>query len=1085
MRAIIICFLVFTFSSVFSQEIENLPVTLPGKDITIDSALAIMQRQQSMVFSYSSNELKNKVIHFSKLRLTVIEIVQKISEEADVNYKIQGNKILFIPKKKKYIIRGIIMDGKTGEKLPGANVLIKNSAFGVSSDNNGYYQLQLEAGEYELSYSYVGYEPVEKTVKLASETEMSVSLTALISNVDEVRVTRQRNFWRNLENGRNITSLDSRKLETLNSNNASDILQARVSGVWSTQSSGAPGDHQKVRIRGVNSIFGCTDPLYIINGVAVPIVNMRSLGIADLNVYDIENITVLKDASSNAIYGFQGGNGVIIIDTKHEKEQQINFSTKVGVQRVNKKYDLMNTKDFLSALDTAAFKRVNQIRKFYPVYNENLISTDWQDVVFQDGVVNEYQLSGSGKLGGNYLYLSGNYFTQKGIIENSNYKRYTFSANVGRNITRKLSAELNVRSSYQNNENNLDAYKGNNLLIEGINKSPLLHSTPDSFYFWPQNPEIVQRRNPQRIFYNYSIIGGYPTSKTPTDSLIKYNNNSLKVVSHAVDIKAKYSIMDNFYINAVSSVTFRRNSYQSDIKAGNYFQYNTMKSTENYLLFNQQINFNYQKNINKHEFQITSGYRNYADNAYWNLDSLQNREYTENLYLKNSLAIDGDDGTVIREINSFTGLLNYNYHKKYFISLVANYEFLTLNKEIGFNVFYPSIAISWDLSKENFLAQQKWLNKFAIFGNWGITGNMPINTLAVDNFMKTRYRYGDSIHSGGAISQFANHYLKPEIINEYNTGVTIELLNRKIRLKADYYYKISDNLVIIRDIPEYYAGGRIMLNVGNVVNYGKEINMEIDLFSTSNFLWTTNFALSTNELSVKKIGSEPKMDFYSTDALIPQFVVKENEELGAIVGYKYLGEYTDEDTKAKDIRYANNESGKYLNFDTTNTVITAKDKVIIGKTLPDFTFHWMNSLAYKNFSLEFLWYGVIGVDKFNSTKAATYMAGTNRDILKLMKNKYNRTLTTLVFYQSSYFVEDASFVRLKQLTFAYDFKNKLYNKVNLRVALSFENLITLTKYTGYDPEASIYTDNSFSDFGVDRGAYPNPRSVFLKVDLKF
>jgi outer membrane receptor protein involved in Fe transport len=403
---------------------------------------------------------------------------------------------------------------------------------------------------------------------------------------------------------------------------------------------------------------------------------------------------------------------------------------------------------------------------------------------------------------------------------------------------------------------------------------------------------------------------------------------------------------------------------------------------------------------------------------------------------------------------------------------------------MNYNALYPSVAVSWDVSREHLLKGLKWLDELSIFANWGRVGNMPLNALATDFFTHYRYNFGDTIIDGRAVTQFANHHMKPEIINEYNLGVNMGFLNKRIRFTADYYYKISNDLIMIRDIPYYYGGGRIALNIGKITNQGEEFSLDIDVFSRADFLWSSSFALSTNRLQVKKIGEETQLEFYNSDILIPQFEVKENEDLGVIKGYKYIGIYTPEFGHANDVRYANSGGSIYLNNDTTDLTLNAKDMVVIGKTLPDYTWHWHNSFTYKNLTIEFLWYGVMGVSKFNSTKAATFMAGTNREITKFMQ-KNNRTLINTAFYQSSYFVDDASFVRLKQFTIAYRVPKKIFKQADLKVALSFENLITLTHYTGYDPEATIYTDNSFSDYAVDRGAYPNPKSVYLTLSLDF
>lgn len=1081
-----ICLLSFVL---FGQDIENLPIKLPQKEMSIDSVFSVIRDQQNIVFSYSNNLPLNTRVHFDKTNLLVIEIIRIISTQAEINYKIQGRKIMLYQKAKKHTIYGFVHDNTTGEPIPGVYVRLKDQNFGTATDEKGNYTIHLKEGDYALLYSIVGYEPVEKQITIINDTELDVELKASNIKLNEVNVTRQRNFWRNIEVGRNINTIDSKKIESLNTNNAADILQASIPGVWSTQSSGAPGDHQKVKIRGINSIFGCTDPLYIIDGVAVPIVNLHSLGIADLNIHDIETITVLKDASSCAIYGYQGGNGVVIIDTKRANEKHISFSTKFGIQRLPKKLDLMNTRDFLAALDSAITHKILYAKNYYPTYNDQLCSDDGQDAVFQEGRINEYQLSGSGKLGKTNYFISGNYWDHEGIIVHSNYKKYTASVKISRNINDKFSLELNTRNSIQLNKNNLDTYNGNDLLIESINKSPLLKCTPDSFYQAPF-PYIVKMNGAQmlpvvRTYMDYSLTDG--KSKSPADSVMASFDNSLKIVTHTFDVRAKYLLTNNLFLNVSSSATLRNHQFKVDDKT--LFPYlgidqNFMSVNENYTLLNQQVNLNYEKSVTNHEFQLTAGYRNYLDKAEWKINSLKknNPNSKQDNFLKLSLAINSQHGTAIRQIQSFSGVFNYNYNHKYFLSLIGNFESLSVAKVIHYSAVYPSASVKWNLSQEKPLNTTRWLDELSVFANWGRVGNMPINALATDMYTNYRYNYGDTLSVGRAITQFSNHNLKPERIEESNIGATLGLFRNRIRLSADYYLKTSKDLIMIRDIPIYYGGGRMMINIAKVTNEGWEMNMDLDIISAKNVQWTTSFGISTNKLRIRDIGEEDQLEFYNDDLLIPQFEIKKNEELGVIMGYQYLGEYTAEDKIKKDKRYANSGGGKYLNKDTLNTSLNEKDMVKLGKTMPDYTWHMQNSLSFKGISLDFLWYGVMGVSKYNGTKASTFMGATNPETLLVM-GKTNKSLTNRIFYQSSYFVEDASFVRLKQVTLAYSFPNKLFKVANMSLALSFENFLTLTKYSGYDPEATIATDNSFSDYAVDRGAYPNPKSVYLTLKL--
>lgn len=1087
LTTLLICLLSFML---FGQDIENLPVKLPQKEMSIDSVFSVIRDQQNIVFSYSNNLPLNTRVNFEKTSLSIIEILKIISTQAEINFKFQGRKIMLYLKTKKQTIYGFVRDNATGDPIPGVYIRLKDQNFGTATDEKGFYNIHLKKGDYALLYSIIGYESVEKQITIINDAELDVELNASNIKLNEVNVTKQRNFWRNLDVGRNINMIDSKKIESLNANNAADILQASIPGVWSTQSSGAPGDHQKVKIRGINSIFGCTDPLYIIDGVAVPIVNLHSLGIADLNIHDIETITVLKDASSCAVYGYQGGNGVVIIDTKRANEKHISFSSKFGVQRVPKKYDLMNTTNFLAALDSAYKYKKSGIRNYYPAYNDSLCSTDWQDAIFRDGIINEYQLSGSGKIGKTNYFISGNYWNHEGIIVHSNYKKYTASAKIIRNIGQKISLELNTRNSMQLNRNNLDIFNGNDLLIESINRSPLLKCTPDSFYQAPF-PYIAKVNGTQlmpvvRTYIDYPLTDGKLNS--PADSIMASINNSLKIVTHTFDVRGKYVLTDNLFLNVSSSVTLRNHQFKSNEKISNIYNSNIerkfMSVNENYTLLNLQANLNYDKIIRKHEFQLSAGYRNYLDKAEWKLSPSENDNPSlkQSNFLKLSLAINSQHGTALRQIQSYSGVLNYNFNHKYFLSLVGNYESLSVAKVIHYSAVYPSLSVKWDLSREKPMSSLRWMDELSIFANWGRVGNMPINALSTDAYINYRYNYGDTLSNGKAITQFSNHNMKPEMIEESNMGATLGLFRNRIRLSADYYTKTSKDLIMIRDIPIYYGGGRIMINIAKVTNEGREINMDLDILATRNVQWSTSFGISTNKLLVNEIGEEDQLEFYNDDLLIPQFEIKKNEELGVIMGYRYLGEFTAEDKIKKDKHYVNSMGGKYLNNDTLNTSLNEKDMVKLGKTLPDYTWHLQNSIMYKNISLDMLFYGVTGVSKYNATKASTFMGATNPGTL-LVTGKTNKSLTNRIFYQSSYFVEDASFVRLKQVTLTYSFPKKLFKVANTSLALSFENFITLTKYTGYDPEATIVTDNSFSDYAVDRGAYPNPKSVYLKLKL--
>jgi hypothetical protein len=694
------------------------------------------------------------------------------------------------------------------------------------------------------------------------------------------------------------------------------------------------------------------------------------------------------------------------------------------------------------------------------------------------------------------IYLSGNYYTHQGIVENSNFRRYNFMARLGRNITNKLSAELNVRLSNQLNRNSMDQYYGNDLIITGINKSPCLLSTPDTFYLDPPRtplPDGPPAFQAQRAFLRSNIspreIFG---DKPSTNQLIEQYLNTLNTSVSSFNLGIKYMFSDNIFLNASSSATFRKNKFESNMPVNNYGYYIkwNYSSTEKYVLLNQQINLNYHKSINDHEFILVAGYRNYGDNANWNLDSLNSGgmwgfKNSDNYFLRNSLASNGDNGSITRIIQSFATHLNYNFKKKYFLSFIANRENLQINDLVSISNWFPSAAANWEISREPLLNKLSWLSQFNVFANIGLSGNYPVNGLSTNFYDYYKYSFGDSVYNGKAVTQFANHYLKSEISKEYNLGTNIGFFGNRILLQVDYYNKINSGLIVLRNIPQYFMGGKMMYNIGKVSNKGVELSLKLEPVNSPNFDWYSDFTISFNSQKVLETGPEENITFSSLDYLIPTFIVSKNKSLGDIYGYKYLGKWTSKDDTIKNIHVINYGGSKYYKEDTVNTQLNVNDKVPIGKSIPDYTWHWSNTFTYKQFSLDILIYGVAGVNKFNATKAATYIAATNRKISEFMKPG-TANLASQIFYQSSYFVENASFIRLKQITLSYRIPQKLIKYGDLTLSVSMDNLLTFTKYSGYDPEASTYTDNSFSDFAVDRGAYPVPRSMFfsLKFDFK-
>ncbi|MGD2034580.1 MAG: SusC/RagA family TonB-linked outer membrane protein, partial [Bacteroidales bacterium] len=957
---------------------------------------------------------------------------------------------------------------------------LKNTQTGTITGSSGEYSFSAMPGNYIIVFSFVGYVQKEIEMQLSDNETLDVALEVSETEIEEVQITAQRKFFGNMNYGREIPSIDAEVIAKQNANNASDILHARLAGVWATKTSGAPGDHQKIRIRGQNSFFSSAEPLYVVDGVPVPIVNLSSLGISDLNIHDIENITVLKDASSSALYGFQGANGVVLIDTKKGGENEINFSAKFGYQWFDRFYDLMSSKDQLTAFDSAESKTGIRLRLFYPAYSDTLCSRDWQKEIFSPGNLQEYQLSGSGSLGSLDYYLSGNYTDYGGIIENSSYKRYTFSARLGTLFWKRLAVEVAYRGSVQKNKNNQDQYNGNRLIFEGINRSPCLECTPDSFIYDENNHQNL------RIYYNYPQLN---STELP-QSIIRNNNHDLGINTHALSGFIRLRLTDHLSMDLMESFMVRHADYNSGYM---YYYFHTsgaqtldqvvLQSREDVILLNHQYNLSYYNTFGKHDIGIVLAGRHYKDNLWWNVDSIEG-SLSDHYYLRNSMAAYGPKGSVLRKMNSYLGHVSYNYRKTYFISLVANLSQVKEGLHINYYSLFPSVALSWDIAREKPFRDIEWTDHFNVFVNWGRSGNYPLNGLANDLYEDVPYTFSNSTSYYPSVLQFANHYLKHESTSETDYGLKASFLKNRFSVNATYYSKKISNLIIQRDIPAYYAGGKMYLNIGEISVNGFEAGIDVIPVRTGNFTWYLQGNFSASSQSVTKLYEGEDMFFTEPDPLLPEFIIREGEPLGNIYGYRTEGKWTTADEQAGNNHYLEHMGMKFLNADSSDNVLDENDKVIIGNSIPDYTWNLSCSFKYKNFTLDMVWYAITGVDKFNATRAATVMTGNNRDVYRYINDSIS-SLRYRYIYESSEFIDNAGFIRLKTVTFSYEPSRPLIRNVGMRFSVSFENLLTLTKYRGYDPEATIFTDNNFSDNAIDRGSYPNPKAVYVTVSLKF
>ncbi|MGD2036169.1 MAG: SusC/RagA family TonB-linked outer membrane protein, partial [Bacteroidales bacterium] len=867
-----------------------------------------------------------------------------------------------------YTISGTISDSTGGETLIGVNVYLSYTEAGTVTNARGDYSISVPAGKHTLVFSYVGYNRKEIVINAAHDQTLNILMQQSKTNIGEVQITAQRKFFGNMEYGRDIPSIDAKTIESLNENNASDILHARLAGVWATKTSGAPGDHEKIRIRGQSSFFSSAEPLYVVDGVPVPIVNMSSLGIADLNIHDIESVTVLKDASSTSLYGFQGGNGVVLIDTKKGGgKPRYTFITKQGISWQSKYYDLMNTKDFLTSLDSSYSKLGIPIRGMYPAMEEGLCNDDWQDRIFSRGYSQEYQFSAAGSVKSFNYYFSGNYTDQSGTLPDSRYTRSTFSVRISRSFFKKLVVDLGYRGSWQANKNNQDRYQGNQLIFEGISKAPCLRCTPDSLLYTEEGALKY------RTYYPYYIRLSNP--ELP-ESIMEDSRHNLRITSNILNLAVRMQINDQLHMDVMESFMNRPSLYNSKFVSFSYAAIESgqkeLRSDENVILFNHQVSLGYNNDIKDHHVGILLAHRYYKDNLWWKVDSIQG-SIPEHYTLKNSMSAYGLKGSVLRKINSYILHLSYNYRKIYFLSAITNLSHVKEGLYTDNYALFPSLALSWDLLQQFNITNSRLVNHFEIYANWGQSGNYPLNGLANDLYRYVPYSFDSISGYAPVVSQLANHKLKHENTSEVNVGFRSSFLDNRISLSAVYYKKNITNLILLRDIPYYYGSGKQYTNIGEVCVSGYEAGLELVPIKTSVFYWQLLLNYSNSKPIVEKLVDDQELSFIDGDILMPDFYVKEGDPPGNIYGYKYLGKIHPEDREGDhdDLVFVYRE--KYLNADSSDSELNDRDKIVIGNSTPKFLANFSSTFSYKNLSLDFAWYAVLGVKKYNATRAATYL----------------------------------------------------------------------------------------------------------------
>jgi TonB-linked SusC/RagA family outer membrane protein len=993
--------------------------------------------------------------------------------------------IQLIAQENEIIITGKIT-GINGEAVPGVNIFIRNTSTGTISEFDGSYRLGVPENAQVIVYSYIGYLTIEEPVN--NRNVIDIVLTEDTQQLEEIVVTGYSSQKKADVIG-SISSLDPAAIKDMPITGLDQALQGQVSGVSVTQSSGTPGGGIMVRIRGNSSISSSNRPLYIVDGIPVRdgSLSTRSFGgqsdnaLSAINPNDIESIEILKDASAKAIYGSRAANGVVLITTKRGSANS-KTTFEIDVQRGI--IHPTNTVDVLNAVELLELQREALVNAGDDPDGAGIpgvtdaVDTKWQEVVMRQAIVQQYQLSTKGGSEKTQFYMSGSYRDEEGVMLNNDFKRATLVANIDHKATERLSFGLNMNIARTKN----NRVKGDNFL-DGVYNAALT-SLP---YYQPYDEEgnLYAPGN--------SGYAGFPNFNPDGQALEpRFDTYASKLLG---GISGRYEIIPNLFFTMKFNVDYTstvEDQFEPTTTAiGGFLQgvqqqgYGIYSTTEASTLLNNNV-FSYNTSIGDiHEIGGILG-AEFISRTYRNGSTVgilfPSDEFT---YLTSSgLIIDGSSTLVNSGLVSFFGKVNYKFKSKYLLSASARYDGSSRFGEDRKFGFFPAVSLGWRMTEEEFLRGISWLDDLKLRASYGLTGNERIG-----NFRYLASWGATTAYNGVpavAPATLGNPNLGWEQTSEFNVGSDIAFIAGRIQFTFDYYYNITNNLLLDEALPFTTGFGSVLGNLGEVTNEGMEFSLStVNIDKVVN--WSSQFNISFNKNLVQKLATdEPQYRGYQTFTNNTH-IIAPGKPLGTFWGLKYLGV----DPGIGDAIYHDkNNDGK----------LTADDGTFIGDAEPDFFGGFTNNVSYKGFDFSLFFQFSYGNQMINFGNTTLLNSGedieNNQSRVALKRWQKEGDLVSVPKYElgntinnrfSSRFVEDASYLRLKNLSIGYSLKPEILSKLRLnqlRVYASGTNIWTLTNYSGADPEVNSL-DGSTTAQGLDLYTFPQVRTILIGLNLGF
>ena len=1019
-------------------------------------------------------------------------------------------------------VKGTVSD-ENGEPLIGVNILIKGTTNGTITDINGTYEINASS-DATLLFTYIGY--TDKEVQVKKQSVINVIMKDDSQSLEEVVVVGYGTVKKRDLTG-SVSSIGSDKLKERSFGNALQSMAGQVSGVQITQTQGAPGMAPTIKVRGSSSINAGTSPLYVIDGIPLEdnTVSDGSNGsssnmsfnrnpLNNINPNDIESIEILKDASSAAIYGSRGANGVVLVTTKQGKagKTKVDASYEFGISRVNRRIDVMDAKEWID-FETAARNNTwattlknnpNAVRGMDTVIPEEFSDpewlarigngTDWQDVLFRTAFTHNAQVSASGGSEKTQFMFSAGYLTQEGVVDQNNYDRLSIRSNINHKFNDRLSAGLKIGLTRTNDSSYGTAGKSDAVSL-AVQSDPIFPLRVETGSLGFKDPESIWN-----TFVKYGFQLWHPYSLTREMS--KKKTTDMVVVNSFID----YKILDGLNFKMSFNANTEDSHYKSYWNAGQDWGYSgwvdaeanfvTMRSTnwvwENTLNYNKTFN-------NDHSVTGLVGYTMQEQ-------TLEYSEMTGGSF-PNDLVHTINAGKVTRgstsetewALISFLARATYSYKGKYLASAALRTDGCSRFGKNNRWGYFPSASIAWRVSEEEFMKDINWLNNLKLRLSYGVTGNNQIpNYGAIGLLGYSSYVQSGTVTQGLYTNTLPDPELKWEKTGQVNFGLDAGLFNNRINLSLDLYYSRTHDLLLDVPVPVLTGFQSTLTNIGKLENKGVEF-----FISTRNldgaFTWTTDFNISANRNKVLKLGANDAPIMVTTNDAISKTEV--GQPIGNYYGYIFDGVLSQKDIDNGVPVYPGSEAGDPKVRDVTGEgIIDSNDRTIIGNYQPDFTWGMTNNFSYKGIELSVMLTGSQGGEIMNQHSRFLKSFNGNRNAYQAVTNYWRSdenpgdghifkprvTQNTVQAQSSTYWVEDGSFVRIKNIRLGYNFPASVTKRLrlsNLKLYVNLENVYVFSDYSNYDPEGSTF--QSGYRVGYDYGSYPNPFTATAGINIGF